>query len=757
MSEQGMRRRRFIASGSLGMLAGAVSTDRSRAGSPRTAAGEENSPRKETVNPAAVDFRYAPEQWQTTICFPDDPHKSLVGERGELRLSGKPLQWPHAPHPDQVEFTCLGMESDAVLGQELEAPAVPIVHTRIGRPSAEIRLTVFSTRREGEGRVDNMLMEIAPKGDAPIRVVPGFVIRSAARLNIRKSKEGRIEVLVEREGKPAPFMVCDRGPAERWQRVGRENTGLAVHYALASGEASKERPLRAFFRLPLEGQGFDRVAPGLGDPDGLLAEARAFWRQWRPFGGSVRWSMPGRHGEFLTACSRNILQAREEKEGRLTFQVGPTCYRGLWVVDGNFLLESARYLGFDKEAQEGLEATWACQQEDGAVVAAVKQGHWKDTGIAIFSLVRQAELSGDWEYFRKMQPNVLRAVRYLDGLRQRAVEEGSANGRYGLLARGFCDGGVASWRSEFTNTLWALAGLKAVVGAATRLGMDGYAEAAKLQGELGAACAKAMAAEMRRHPGGFDYLPMVMKEDPQWGEEDPWERLRPQGAQWALSHAIYPGLVFGRDDPVVAGHIALMRAVTREDIPAETGWIPHEGVWTYNAAFVAHVYLWAGMPDIARRAFIGFLNHASPLYCWREEQPLKGSLVSKYVGDMPHNWASAMCVLFLRHILALEVGDELRLLAGIGEPELSSGEKWSLEASPTRFGRVSLALEPGGRGAWRLRFHRGDGPTPARVTLPLRLGRFAFSAVDGAEARAAEDTVVVTSESKQWTARWEIR
>lgn len=755
MSAEGMRRRNFIASGALGALAAAVTPDRSVAGSPAAGSGDADAPGRESTEPVTVDFRHAPGQWQTAICFPDDPHKSLVGERGELRLSGKPLQWPRAPHPEQVEFTCLGMEADVVCEQRVDGAAVPIIHTRIERPGAEIRLIAFATQHEGEGRVDNVLMEITPKGDAPMRVVPVVVIRSAAKINTRKAKEGHVEMLLERDGKPVPFLVCDRGPADAWQRQGRESTGLAIHQAVRSGEATKKKPLRAFFRLPQEGQPFDRLVGGLADPDALLEEARVFWRGWKPSGDPVRCSMPGRHGEFLTACSRNILQAREEKEGRLTFQVGPTCYRGLWVVDGNFLLEAARYLGFDREVQQGLEATWACQQEDGAVVAAVKQGHWKDTGIAIFSLVRQAELSGDWDYFRMMRPNVLRAVGYLDGLRGRAKGEGSANGKHGLLARGFCDGGVAGWRSEFTNTLWVLAGLKAFVGAAKRLGMEGVGEATKLYSELGEACRAAMGAEMRRHVGGFDYLPMVMKEDPQWDDPDPWERFQPQAAQWALSHAIYPGLLFDPGDPVVKGHIALMRAVTQEDIPAETGWIPHEGVWTYNAAFVAHVYLWAGMPDLARRTFIGFLNHASPLYCWREEQPLRGSLVSKYVGDMPHNWASAMCVLYLRHMLAFEVGEELRLLAGIGEPELAVREPWSIEASPTRFGRVTMALEPDGKRGWRLRFLRCDGPAPARVTLPARIGSLSFATADGAEGRRAGDIIEITSASKQWTANWE--
>ncbi len=62
-------------------------------------------------------------------------------------------------------------------------------------------------------------------------------------------------------------------------------------------------------------------------------------------------------------------------------------------------------------------------------------------------------------------------MRFLASLRDKARSEGSANGRYGLLAPGFGDGGLGGVRSEFTNTVWVLAGLKAVTEAADRLGL----------------------------------------------------------------------------------------------------------------------------------------------------------------------------------------------------------------------------------------------------------------------------------------------
>jgi hypothetical protein len=690
---------------------------------------------------AAIDFRYSPLLWQTAYCFPDDPHKSLAGERGELRY-GHPGQGKQIDYfPLVVDFSLSGMDRDTVAYQRLEAPGIPIIHTRIDRPQAIVELTTFATNRAEEGRVDNVILEVRPRNRRSVRAQPIVRVRTRGDLTVMRSGAASAVTL---GGTASPFLVSDTSLRHR-------DTGTGFVLSAEPREATGEAPLRLFFRFPQQGQNIDRVRAGLAAPDALLEEARRFWRGWSPFQGGVSCELTGRYHEFLIACARNIMQAREVRNGRLTFQVGPTVYRGLWVVDGHFLLEAARYLGYEKEAQQGLEATWALQEKGGGIFAGAGREHWKDTGIAMFTLVRLAELGQDWSYFRKMQPEILRGVGYLSGLREKARAEGSANGRYGLLARGMGDGGLGGIRSEFTNTLWALAGLRAVTEAAARLNLSGFDEAKRFHDELRAALFAAARQEMRTHPRGFDYLPMLMREDQQWSAPNEWDRPRPQVAQWALSHAIYPGLVFEKNDPIVQGHVALMQACTQEDVPAETGWIPHEGLWTYNAMFAAHAYLWAGRADWARLTFHGFLNHATPLYCWREEQPLAGSVLAPYVGDMPHNWASAECILFLRHMLALEDGSGLRLLAGVGEPEACS-----LSASPTRFGPLSLSLEPLDRDqGWRLKFDRGAGPEPARVELPRALGmRLQYSDVSGAKAVLSGDSVLVSPEARSWSATW---
>jgi hypothetical protein len=549
----------------------------------------------------------------------------------------------------------------------------------------------------------------------------------------------------------APFLVAAKLSPSLDFAILWDEAGYTLY--LPHGEASRNEPLRYLIRFPQEGQSVEVVQGMLQHPHVLVDEARQFWKQWRPF-GTVAWSYPGNAGDFLTSCARNIQQAREVKDGRLVFQVGPTVYHNLWIVDGNFLLEAARYLGYDKEADDGLISEWTKQVPSGQIVAAGGGEHWKDTAIAMFTLVRQCELKQDWQFFKDLEPCVLRALNFLIQLRDKARASDSTNGRYGLLAPGFADGGIGGVRSEFTNTVWTLAGLKSVANAADRLGMDSLRTALTFYEELRASFLAAAQREMVRHPAGFDYLPMLAHDDAAWRDADPWNRPRPQTAQWALSHAIFPGVVFEKDDPIVRGHIALLQSCTQEDIPAETGWLWHDSVWNYNASFAAHVYLWAGLPEWADRTFRGFLNHASPLFCWREEQPLQQALVGQDWGDMPHNWASAECVRYLRHMLLLEDGPRMRLLEGMIPANSTERQPFRLEHTPTRFGRVTLQIEPVINNGWKLDFS-GEPALPAEtVEIPVSIMGQQFDRLLGAKYHIRDRKVMVDPEARKWTAFW---
>jgi hypothetical protein len=53
--------------------------------------------------------------------------------------------------------------------------------------------------------------------------------------------------------------------------------------------------------------------------------------------------------DFLNVA-RDIQQIREEKKGNLTLRIGPTVYREFWALDAHFILQAARYLGYDADA-----------------------------------------------------------------------------------------------------------------------------------------------------------------------------------------------------------------------------------------------------------------------------------------------------------------------------------------------------------------------------------------------------------------------
>jgi hypothetical protein len=740
-------RRTFLAGGTVaGVLTGLELSQTLRGTEPQaTGAGESED--------TAIDFRFAPADFQSTICFPDDPDKTVIGKRGDLRYDFPADVFAGiGQFGTIVEFAVAGMGEDTWREQTMEDPGIPIVHTRLDHGTATVELIAFATRREGEGRVDNVLVEIKPKSGA-IVAAPLVKIRSC--MNYRLGDNIGAVSNVYREGEKTPWMIsiplnAYQGTSDLMWRLAEGGYELYLEH----GDATADKPLRYLFRIaPKNSTGpMDSAVSA----ENLLDDVRAWWRSWHAFGGTVNWSLPGANEEFLVACARNIQQAREEKDGRLVFQVGPTVYRGMWIVDGNFLLESARYLGYDEAADKGLLAEWNNQQASGQIIAAAGKEHWKDTAIAMFTLVRACELKQEWSLLRKLAPKVGHAIDFLIGLRDEARKGNSPNGRYGILAPGFPDGGMGGICFEFTNTLWALAGLRAVAMANRTAQLADLSRAENFYGELLRAFNLAASQEMVADPRGFRYLPMLMREDPSM-QQDAWDRPRPQTSQWACSHTIFPGQVFSKDDPVVRGHIALMQACTQEQIPAETGWIHHEGVWNYNAPFVAEVYLWAGLRDWAHRTFHGYLNHASPLHAWREEQPLQKALLGMAWGDMPHNWASAECIRYLRHMLVLEDEQKLRLLEGILAPDLRARQTFALADTPTRFGRISISLEPAPGRTWKGHFVRKDGDLPQSVEVRTNLSEgLTLGRIDGAGFhRGAGGVTAIDPEAKEWTAIWE--
>ena len=698
-------RRRFlrdlgISLGSLGLvnaLANAYGVDdKDKKKAPE--AGNEHAP------VSNITLKYAPRNWQSTYCFPDDETKSLVGRTGEL-LCGHPGKGqPVDAFGAVVAFGTAGGQSPTFLGQNLATAAVPIITTVLGWKGFNQTLVTFATNQQDEGRIDNVLCTFEPAGGGEAACTPEIVIRTRLSLTAEVVDDsaaagGKITRVSETAGADHPYMIIDA--AARLEPVEG-----GVRLVFSESTLSKKDVRKIFVRMPLEKQGMEKIRGRLKETDRLLSATRAFWEGWKPFVSPVDWNLPADHQQFLVASARNIAQARIMRKERPVYQLGPTVSRDFWILGGHFVLEAEHYLGKEKEATDGLRMMWDLQNSDGSFTSAAGPDHLKDTTVAIYSLLRHVELTDDWDMLNEFYPEAWRAVTYLGKMRESAFNDGTPNGIYGILPEGYTDTGIAGKSAELTNTLWALIVLPALYEVARKYMFDRRKDIADLNVALLRNFNLLKEKESLQYKGGFSYLPMIFKDDPSWKNSDPARRPKPQTAQIFLTQAIYPGNLWSRDNDIVKGHVSLMNSILKEDVPAETGSLTENAVWNCHAPVLANLLLWLGRADEARKIFTAFLNHASPLFAWREEQSIISTQVERYAGDMPDGWASAECIRFLRHMLVLEDAKDLRLLHGLHKNDVLAAHLVGVSSTPTKWGRVSLTVEPAPNRRYVVRYKR---------------------------------------------------
>lgn len=435
----------------------------------------------------------------------------------------------------------------------------------------------------------------------------------------------------------------------------------------------------------------DRHASATGglDAQGAIAARAAAERWWSDFDlPYTTIEVPDRTvQDILESCVRNIWQARELKANGPAFQVGPTMYRGLWIVDGSFILESAAMLGRGEDARGGIEFLLSLQKADGSFEEIPR--FWKENGIVLWAATRHSLLTQDKDWLRKCWPSLQRIMGVIGRMRAEASRDPLAL-NYRLFPGGFIDGGLGNRSDdrpsdpEYSTVYWILAGMNAYIGAARWLGDEPSAnETQKEFDDLLAVLRRACNRDTLQDGHGNAYVPTLM------GNQG---NHSPQKGQWSFCHAVYPGQVFAQDDPIVAGQLAMLRASKVEGMVCDTGW-KDQGIWGYFASFYAHAQLWLGEPGEAVESLYAFANHACPTRAWIEEQMPRGQGSTAVWGDMPHNWASAEFIRLTAHLLQLDRGNELHLLEGLPRQWVGPGMVTRLNGLMTPFGSLTMELK----------------------------------------------------------------
>jgi hypothetical protein len=230
----------------------------------------------------------------------------------------------------------------------------------------------------------------------------------------------------------------------------------------------------------------------------------------------------------------------------------------------------------------------------------------------------------------------------------------------------------------------------------------------------------------------------------------------PQACLGTLALGLYPGILFKREDAQARDFPALVKSSLRNGAPAGTGYGAADAVLPVDGMLAAQTLTWFMMPEDARSLFIGCLNHASPVYTWNRAGgggPGEGG-----AGAPVDLRATAECIRFLRHAMVMEDGDLLRLFEGIGKEDLSPGRRLAIDRTPTRWGRVSVSLDPVDARTWKVTFSREPGdqakalPLKA-VEMPRVLGpNFRFDTITPGTAIKNGPRVIVDAEKLNWEA-----
>jgi hypothetical protein len=660
-----------------------------------------------------IDHRYAPALSWTNIGRPDDVYKTLVRDDGALLYEWtKDVNEVFSEFRTTIEFRLCGAILPRSIQQRCDDPGNNVVITEIDYYHCLLTLVAFGHAHEGV-RTDVVLWSIrahpgATKFPAALQMVlggmdsiPGVQARGNAlsiapeKSSIPISRAENRHILLTSPYPVAPSKYIDC-PKDRF-------THACFQTSSPESQLCEEGEMRGAVFIPQNHSCIDDFTYHWAQD--ALQQNRDFWRKSSEKSQTLR--VPDESiQKTLDACVRNILQARVVKNDIHYFQVGAAVYRGLWLVDGHFILEAMRYLGHEEAKHQGITALLKMARPDGVIMNGAVHSvalHSKETGIALATFVRQCELSADWDELTKLWPTIKKAVSAIQAWREEANRLPASHPCRGLWPEGFGDGGLGGIRPEYTNVLWTLAGLRQAARGARMIGcQDDFQVFQNEFEDLLKVFVEHSKKNMAKTNDGIPYLPINIPNassehifDPKFEGIIPiGEKLMPASATWALAHAIYPGEVFSPEERIVQNLLHLYDSLDDEEgIPKETGWLGEGSVWNYQASFSAHIWAYAGRWDKMVDYLYAFANHASSTYVWREEQSLRGLPYERWFGDMPHNWASAEFIRMVRHMLVFERGESLEILPGVPREWFKVQSPIFVNKTPTRFGYVTLRVD----------------------------------------------------------------
>jgi len=429
--------------------------------------------------------------------------------------------------------------------------------------------------------------------------------------------------------------------------------------------------------------------------------------------------------EVLEANWDNLHRMKDTVETRQQYHIGPSVYRGLWVVDATMLMQGAITHGDTSGTRHMVEAVGRHQQDNGQVIVMVPHVMYRETASYIQQMVMYAEYSGNDAWLLNRWDDVRSGLNFLRELRETTLDDPNTV-YYGLFPPGFTDGGLAGVNAEYSSVYYTLGALHSALRTARRLEIDDPEVDVwrKFYVDLRTAFNKAAQRDMRKDEFGNWFLPMKI------GETDP--NVRPTMAQWGILEAINYSELFSKGDSLAEGTTAVLMQHTEQGLAVGTGWLA-DALWPWFSMIQGSAQVHMEQPEAVIDLLYDIANHASPLGTWVEEQQPR-EVGQRTGGDQSNASGSALYLTMMRRMLVNERTGGLELLPAVPEFWLGAGQKITVDRTLTHWGPLMLETEVSDDGntltiRWDLDLYEGR-MAPTITLRPEMLAKAGFSLND---------------------------
>jgi hypothetical protein len=497
---------------------------------------------------------------------------------------------------------------------------------------------------------------------------------------------------------------------------------LRYTFSLAPGEARE-----IALRIPFPGSPpRPRHAGGRNEAESALHTARSAWRATL---GRIGVELPPAALPYERTLRTAVAHILIHRDGP-RIQPGSRNYERSWIRDGALTSSALLQMGFADEVVAFLRWYAPQQREDGAVPCCI-DGRGPDftpehdaPGEFVFLVAETWRFTRDRRLLREMWPHVVRAVAFIDALRQQRIGPGwEAPGKLpyrGLLPESISHEGYAKRPvHSYWDDLFALRGLRDAAFLAAEVG---DAERARSYGDLAQEFHRDLlasyAAAMELH--GLDRLPASVE----LGDFDP------------TSTAI--ALTTG-GDPADLPQPALARTFelyVQELDRRRSGRLARDAYAPYELRIADALVRLGRRDDAAHLLAFVLADRRPPAWNQWPEILWRDPARAEFLGDLPHGWIASTFVHALRTALVYERASDhsLVLAAGVPAEWLAKGEPLRVQGLPTHHGLLDYELRREGPGRVRVRVGGSLALPPGGIVLaPPLAGPLRRVQLDGDE------------------------